>query len=152
MIFKKIINIKLKRKCRLKNDLMFLKILKINKKIPNNQLEYEKLMACAELDRNYTSITIQSSLACNMKYRAFYNNIDIAFQKFLQHLFNESTRQNFFASLARLERHSSFKIVIRKSRFNELLQFEMLFYLKPLIIFISQQLLMRSICFVRITN
>lgn len=36
MIFKKIINIKLKRKCRLKNDLMFLKILKINKKIPNN--------------------------------------------------------------------------------------------------------------------
>lgn len=36
MIFKKIINIKLKRKYRLKNDLMFLKILKINKKIPNN--------------------------------------------------------------------------------------------------------------------
>ena len=40
-------------------------------------------MACAELDRNYASIKIQSPLACNMRYRAFYNNINIAFQIFL---------------------------------------------------------------------
>lgn len=40
-------------------------------------------MACAELDRNYASTTIQSPLACNTRYRAFYNNTDIAFRNFL---------------------------------------------------------------------
>lgn len=55
-------------------------------------------MACAELDRNYASITIQSSLACNTKYRAFYNNIDIAFQNFCS-IYSMRARVKIFSHL-----------------------------------------------------
>lgn len=68
----------------------------------------------AELDRYCASIELQSPLAYNVKYRAFYNDVHIAFQNFCN-IYSICKHASVFYShsfLFRLVYHSSLWTVI----------------------------------------
>lgn len=120
------------------------------------------LTAYAELDRYYTSIKIQSALACNARYRAFYKWYSYCLPNFCSNYYT-STHLNFsFASSSRLERHSSCYELFLLALYaradlrilNILLHSEdnTTLYLISLIIFLSRVVCKRSVCFKRIAS